>query len=240
MESSSFGRLIGVLVAPGKTFRSIAERPTWLVAFLVMLILPSIPSFLAVPKVDWQEMAKTQIENNPMADNMTAEQKDQQVEMSAKVAPYFAYAAPGFIAVGVLLLGLVCWGIFNLAGGSSTFPKSMAVVTHAFMPFVVSALLSIPVILGVDKIDWEDLQADRVVKSNLAVFAPDGSGAAMLKLLSKIDVFSIWVLVLLILGFSRVTKVRMGVAAAVVLGLWLVFWVGVPVGLAAVFGGSGG
>ncbi len=29
LEDSSFGRLIGALVSPGKTFQSIAGRPTW-------------------------------------------------------------------------------------------------------------------------------------------------------------------------------------------------------------------
>ena len=39
MENSSFGRLIGVLVSPGKTFRSIAERPTWGVALVVFMLV---------------------------------------------------------------------------------------------------------------------------------------------------------------------------------------------------------
>jgi hypothetical protein len=34
---SGFGRLIGVLVSPGKTFESIARRPTWLVPLLVLV-----------------------------------------------------------------------------------------------------------------------------------------------------------------------------------------------------------
>ncbi len=240
MENSSFGRLIGVLVSPVKTFASIAERPTWLVAFLVVAIVPAISGFLVVPKIDWREVARTQIENSPAADQLTREQIDERVEMSAKISPYFVYASPVLLALGVLVFGLVCWGIFNLAGGESTFPRSMAVLTHGFMPMVVSSLIAIPVILGTESIEAEDLQADTLVKSNLAVFAPEGTGAAMLKLLSKIDVFSIWVLVLLILGFSRVTKVKTGVAAGIVLALWLVFWVGVPVGLAALFGGGKG
>jgi len=62
----------------------------------------------------------------------------------------------------------------------------------------------------------------------------------VLKLLSKVDVFSIWVLVLFIIGFSKVTKVKTGVAAAIVLLAWLVFWVGLPVGMAAVFAGGKG
>jgi hypothetical protein len=240
MESSSFGRLIGVLVSPVKTFASIAERPTWLVAFLVVVILSSISAFMVVPKVDWEQVARTQIENSPFTENLTREQIDEQVAASAKISPYFVYAAPGFLAIGLLVLGLACWGIFNLAGGQSTFPRSMAVVSHGFMPMVVSALLSIPIILATARIEMEDIQADTIVKSNLAVFAPDGAGPALLKLLSKFDVFSIWVLVLFVLGFSRVTKVKTGVAAAIVLALWLVFWVGVPVGMAAVFGGGKG
>ena len=240
MENSSFGRLIGVLVSPIKTFASIAERPTWLVAFLVVAFVPAISGFLVVPKIDWREVARTQIENSPAADQLTREQIDERVEMSARISPYFVYASPVLLALGVLVFGLVCWGIFNLAGGESTFPRSMAVLTHGFMPMVVSSLIAIPVILGTESIDAEDLQADTLVKSNLAVFAPEGTAPALLKLLSKIDVFSIWVLVLLILGFSRVTKVKTGVAAGIVLALWLVFWVGVPVGLAALFGGGKG
>jgi hypothetical protein len=240
MENSAFGRLLGVLVAPLKTFASIAERPTWLAAFLVLALAPAIPTFLVVPKVDWEEVTRTQLESNPQTAELSREQMDEAVARGAKFAPFFAYAAPGFVAVGLLLLGLVCWGIFNLAGGQASFPRSMAVVSHGFMPVVVSSLLAIPVILGVDKIEIEDLKADTLIKSNLAVFAPEGASAAMLKLLSKIDVFSIWALVLLILGFSQVTKVKRGVAAAVVLLLWAIFWVGMPVGLAALFGGGKG
>ena len=36
MEDSSFGRLLGVFVAPGKTFRSLAARPTWALPLLVL------------------------------------------------------------------------------------------------------------------------------------------------------------------------------------------------------------
>src|SRR5687767_6343026 len=122
MENSSFGRLIGVLVSPVKTFASIAERPTWLVAFLVVAIVPAISGFLVVPKIDWREVARTQLENSPAADQLTPEQIDERVEMSAKISPYFVYASPVLLALGVLVFGLVCWGIFNLAGGESTFP----------------------------------------------------------------------------------------------------------------------
>ena len=55
MEDSSFGRLIGVLVSPGKTFRSIAERPAWLVPFLVLMVL----SLVAKSMLAWQVFSGT-------------------------------------------------------------------------------------------------------------------------------------------------------------------------------------
>ena len=39
MKDSGWGRLLGVLVAPGETFRSIAERPTWLPPLLLLALL---------------------------------------------------------------------------------------------------------------------------------------------------------------------------------------------------------
>ena len=36
MEESSFGRLVGVLVSPAKTFKAIGEKPTWVLALLVL------------------------------------------------------------------------------------------------------------------------------------------------------------------------------------------------------------
>ena len=83
MESSAFGRLIGVLVAPQKTFRSIAERPTWLVAFLVLALSPLLGGLVAKPKIDWEEVARHQIERSGA--DIPREAAEQQIEMTAKI-----------------------------------------------------------------------------------------------------------------------------------------------------------
>jgi hypothetical protein len=230
MESSSFGRLIGVLVAPGKTFRSIAERPTWLVAFLVLVFLPLVPGIVAKPKIDWEQVARNQIERSGM--EVPREQMEQQVEMTKKIGPFFIYFAPVFIMIGIFLFSLVFWGAFTLAGGEAGFKRSLAVVCHGMMPMVVSALLSVPVILGMDTIPPEVLEQGSYLKSSLAAFAPEDANVAQVTLLSKIDVLTIWSLVLFAIGFTHAAKVKQRTAAITVGLLWLL-WVAVTVGLAS-------
>ena len=109
---------------------------------------------------------------------------------------------------------------------------AVAVVSHGMVPVVVSTILSIPVILGIDKIGADVAEQGSYIKSNLAGFAPEGANAVVLNLLSHLDVFSIWSLVLLIIGFAYCAKVKQSTSAITVILLWLLY-IGIGVGFAA-------
>ena len=230
MESSAFGRLAGALVAPGKTFRSIAERPTWLLAFLVVCLTPVVPGLLAGPKIDWEDVVRTQIERADA--DLPREQVEQAVAMWEKLGPVLTYLGPAMIAVALLLFTAVLWGAFTLAGGQPGFKRSLAVVSHAMLPLAVASLLSIPVVLSLDTVGAEQLESGSYLQSSLAAFAPEDAGPVLLALLSKIDVFSIWTVVLLAIGFRYAAGVSPSTAALTAGLMWLV-WIGVSVGLAA-------
>lgn len=237
MENSSFGRLIGVIIAPGKTFRSICERPTWLVAFLVVVLSPVIPAIIAMPKMDWEGITRAQLERADV--QLPQDQLEKRIEITEKVGPYFAYAAPIFFGIGLLLFALVFWGAFTLAGGELGFKRSLAVVSHGMVPVLVSTILSIPIILGIDKIGADVAEQGSYLKSNLAAFAPEGANAVVINLLSHLDVFSLWTLVLLIIGFAYCAKVKQSTSAITVILLWLVY-IGIGVGFAALGMAMGG
>ena len=230
MESSSFGRLIGVLVAPHKTFRSIAERPTWLVAFLVLLVLPLLPGLVANPKIDWEEFAQYQVER--AGADLNSPEAKQQIEWTAKLGPYFIYATPFFMAIGILVCALVFWGAFTLAGGELGFKRSLAVVAHGMMPFAVAALLAVPVILGMDGIPPELIEQGGYLKSSLAALAPEDAGVILVAFLSKFDLFTIWSLVLYTIGFTYSAKVSTK-TAAITVGLLWALWILITVGFAS-------
>ncbi len=237
MENSAFGRLIGALVAPGKTFRSIAERPTWVVAFLVVALSPLAPGLIAAHKMDWEGIIKTQLERADV--QLPQDQIDQRVEMMEKIGPVFTYVAPLFLAVFILVCGLAFWGAFTLAGGELGFKRSLAVTSHGMLPLAVSSLLSVPIALGLEKVGAEVAEQGSYLKSNLAAFAPEGANAVVISLLAHVDVFTIWSVVLLAIGFVFAAKVKSSTSAITVTLLWLLY-VGIAVGFAALGMAMGG
>src|SRR5262245_1644927 len=62
MKDSGWGRVIGVLVAPGETFRAIAERLTWLPPLLVLALLGGVVGFVVQMRTDPEEMVRGQLE----------------------------------------------------------------------------------------------------------------------------------------------------------------------------------
>lgn len=226
LATSSWGRPLGVLVSPKPTFRSIAERPSWLPPLVILLLLLAAVQLLAVPKVDMEAAVREAMERQGQPAS------DEQVEQVAAMQSKFAVACSiPFFAAGLLVAALLFWGLGNAAGGETGFKGSFSVTLHGLMPNAVASLLSVPVILGVEEIDPGVAQRG-LLASHLAAFAPEDSAAWLLALLARVDVFAIWSLVLLVIGLRTVGRLSTAAATGVVLVVWLL-WVGFTVGSAA-------
>jgi hypothetical protein len=103
------------------------------------------------------------------------------------------------------------------------------------MPQAVSALITVPLLLTTESIDPEVAQRGSLLASSPAFFLPEDAPRALQALLSSLDVFSIWCIVLLIIGFGVSNRLSKGAAAAVVLVPW-VLWIAIKVGWVALFG----
>jgi hypothetical protein len=233
MGDSDFGRVIGALVAPGKTFRSIAERPTWGVAFAVLMVVTVVATLIFFQKVDFAEVARQQMEAQGREVPPEMEQAGGMIRGCAMAA---ALIMPLVIYFGV---PLVLWGVFTLLGGTIDYRTSLAVALHAMMPLAVSALLAIPVLFSRESLSYEEVQAGSVLMSNLAAFAPEDASPILIAALSSLDIFTIWCVVLLILGYAIAARVSKAKAAAAILALWFVL-IGIKVGLAAFGAARGG
>ncbi|MES1211133.1 MAG: YIP1 family protein [Acidobacteriota bacterium] len=233
MHDSAFGRLLGVLVSPGQTFRSIAARPTVWAALLVLVLSTLGGGLLAAPRIDYEDIIRKQVAKSGR--DVPQEQLDKQIEVTQKIRTPLIIAQVVFVPIFLCLVTLFPWAIFKLLGSEVDYVRSLSVTAHAWMPQVVSALLSIPVILSRPSLGYEDTR-NGFLKSNLGAFmsTPEMS-APLTAVLSSLDVFSLWTLILFILGFKEVAKVSMAKAAGTMIILWLLF-VGIKVGFAAVFG----
>lgn len=234
MNDSSIGRVVGVLVSPTRTFEAIRERPTWLVALVVLVILSVVGGYLVAGKLDVEEVVRESIADSGR--QLSDEQLDQAVAIQEKLMPVLSIGGPLVIfPVACLLMALVFWVLLKMLGGEFAYKTSFATTIHGLMPNAISALLTIPVVMARGELGYEEVRSGILLASNLAAFAGEETGKGLIALLASIDLFSIWSLVLLTIGFAVVGKVSRGKAAGVVVGLWAVY-VAFKVGIAALFG----
>lgn len=230
-----FGRLFGVLFSPGRTFADIVQRPSWILPSVVLIVMSMLASVLLVQRVDWRDVISQQIEKNPRAADMSADQKEQRIEVGAKFAPIFGYVG-GLIGPVVILLTicLVMWGAYSLLGGISTgFVTSLSITAHALMTSLVSTPLFLFILFLKPKgtIDIENPMA-----TNLAAFLPDDASKWLVTLGKNLDIFAIWTLILLAIGFAAINPKKMGTGKAVGIGfaVWIAYVV-IRTGIAWIF-----
>ena len=219
-----FGRMVGVFFSPGATFADIARRPSWIIPVIVSTVIALVTFGIMNQKVDWRDVAMKRIEESSRASQLSAEQKQQQAEMGAKVTPYILYATGLVIpTLFVVVVGAVMLGAFNLLGGAGTnFSTALGIVSHANMVLNVSSILLI-IILFLKPPGTLDI--DNPVATNLAAFLPEGTAKWLLALGKSIDIFTIWILVLIGIGFAATNprKLKTGGAIGIAFAVWLAF-----------------
>jgi hypothetical protein len=236
MADSSAGRLVGVLTAPGRTFRAIAERPTWGLALATLLTCSLLSTVAIFQKVDHeafrQQMSaqmerRGQVPNEKVLDTMEKYGLTCGPAIGIGVSVVFYFAGAGILLVSS-----------NLLGGAIDYRTSLAVILHAMMPLAVLGLLSIPVAFFGGAIDMQQIQqGGGLLPSSLAVVAPADAGPKLLALLNSFDLFTLWAIALLISGLHLAARISKGAAAAVVLSLWAILIL-LKVGAVALGGGA--
>jgi len=221
---SSFGRIIGVFFSPQNTFEDIVRKPTWVLPIVLLTVLSLAVSFCINQRINWREFMSQQIEKSPRSAQMSAEQKQQQIEGGAKFSPVFTYCV-GLLGpiLGALIVGLVMWGAYSLLGGASTnFGIAFSITSHAFLTGLVSSPLFI-LILYLKPYGTIDLE--NPVATNVAAILPDDSAKWLVALSKSFDVFTFWTLILLAIGFAAVSpkKLKGSKTYTIAFGVWAAF-----------------
>ncbi len=231
MAESSLGRLVGALVSPVGTFRSIAERPTWAVAMAVLVLAAVVTNWVAAPRIDWAEETREAFERRGGGSEGEIEQA---VEIQERFGKWIAIAG---VAIGgpivYLVIALVFWVVLRMLGGDFGYPSSLAVTVHGFMPFALAAFLSLPIIFSRPELSAAELQRG-LLASNLSFLAGEEPSRPLVALLASLDLFSFWSLALLAIGYAAVGRLSRSTAGTAVGVLWGLFVLG-KVGLAAIF-----
>jgi hypothetical protein len=221
MKDSSFGRLLGVLLSPGETFQSIAGRPTWVVPLIVLILLGGSVQWLLQSHTDPEEVAREQARAFHV--ELTQKQMDAALEQGRNPGRRVVGLAFGLLIATAFyfVLAALLWMGFRMFGSEVDYVPSLATAVYGLTPFGVAALLNIPLILARGSVGFQEMMAGGVLMSNLGSFAPEDAGMVTRGLLQSVDFFSLWAVVLLVIGFRVTAKVSRGTAIGVVLTIWL-------------------
>lgn len=241
-QMNPIARLGTLLVSPGEVFEDIRRSPRdWYLPILVLIFISIGVGYFVQAKLNLtpDRMATAAIDmgleqQGKSRADFTGDQA-QQLQQQETVTKYIFQFAPilafVFLPIGFAIVSAMYFGLTLVVQGKTTYFRLLSVVCYSYcLPNVVKALLQIPlaVMKSADDIDVIGyLQKSGLIQASPAAFVSPTKNAALYTLLSFVDVFSIWFLILATIGVATVCKKKlsMGSAAVVVFVPYLILMV---------------
>ncbi len=234
---SEAGRIAGIFWEPKPVFQDLAARPRFW-APLILLTLLSVVYMVSYSRVVGMEtMIRRQLDSNAQIQQLSAEQRERAVQQAMTfTAPVIYVAATVGLAVASLIIAGVLLGMMNVLGGAGLkYKQAFSITVYSFLPSALTTILAMVVMFLKNP---EDFDLQNPLPLNLgAFFSSPEIGAGVKALARSVDLFAIWIILLMALGFSTAAGRRLSFTKALVLIIipWAV-WVLAQAGLAGLQG----
>ena len=210
---------VDIFYAPSSVFARRSDGKFGL-ALLFLIIVGTVLFFVTknamqpIFDAEFTRQTAAAMRKNP---NITAEQM-------AASRNFFEMLGPVFFAViltiSVFATGLVIWLVGKLFDAKESFAAAVMIATYSEVPRLVQILTNAAQALIMSP---EKLNAANSVGFNLARFMnPDTASPVMIALGARVDLFTIWVTVLLAIGLHVVGKIPKQQAYITAAITWLV------------------
>ena len=226
-DLSVWGKIVSIFTSPREALESINQNPSWLIPFIIGLVFFFIFQYATVDyQMDYQ-LAKIEARDLP-AEQLEAAQSQMQGP-----AKYLGFI---FGPIAMLVIWVVFAGCFLLMGnlmigGKSNFKNMFAIVAWTSLVGIISLILMAFLITSKGTMHGVALDLSLLLPTP-AIGAEPG---LLYLILSKIDLFVIWQVVLWIIGLSVTYNTTTQKAAPPILILWGL-WIVVSIGFTSLFG----
>lgn len=230
-----FQNLIDVFFSPRDAFTRIVRNPSFLLPLAAYIVLVLGFTGIWMNRMDAREFMKMQLEESGQWDKLSAEQRETILDRAPGQMKIFGWIGP-VVATPVMLLltaGVLMFIYRFFYSSEVVFKQAFAIVTWTF--FAVG-LVTTPLLLLVLQLkgDW-DVNPQEAIQANLGLLLDKSAAAKPLwALLTSIDLFSLWMVFLLAVGFAVASRKTTGSALWGVAIPWILIVLG-KVGWAAIF-----
>jgi hypothetical protein len=217
-QASLIEDLIDIWFSPSAVFARRREGGAW-GPFLVCCVLLIALFYVAMGSMQGffdAEMAKAIAQAQAQNPNLTAEQMaGAQSVMEASMK----FGSLVMMPVVLLGLGFCVWLLAKVLGGSLSFGGGVMVASFAYMPKVLETLLIIVQGLLFDTASWTGRYQ---FSWGVGRFLDPAGSQLLYQVLGRVDVFTIWVTVLVALGLVHAGKVEKSKAFVGAALLWVI------------------
>ncbi len=220
---SQIERVLDTYVAPIKTFLDIRRSASWWLPFLLGVIVSLIFSFAIQREIGFAKVAENNVQNNAQLQEKTNSMSPAQVQQMyanmAKVMQGISYSFPILTLIFALIASGILMASFNFGLGADVpFSQYLAVWFYAGLPLLFKWILACITIfagLGADQFNIQN-----PVGTNIGFYLSQDVPKWLSTMLTSADIFTIWTVILLVIGCATVAKVKCSSAIAVVCGWW--------------------
>jgi hypothetical protein len=209
----SLGLVFKTFWAPAEAMFLTAKNPRVLVPLIVLTLFALGTGLTSFAKVDFGDMVKQQLEKTRQGQQMTEEQKQNVVRIYRTLGPVLIVAGAAFPVILVTLATVIYFGIFTMLGREGNFKAFYAVTVLAYMPLIIRQIVSAIQLFAIptSQLDLNDLG-----NMSAQLFLDPASGSKVLFALAGIvDVTSLWIMILLCIGYKAVTRKSLGMGLRV-------------------------
>jgi hypothetical protein len=202
--------IIGIYYQPAKVFEGMKQKPQWLLPLIIgVLVTVLVTAIILKPIVFPEQIAR--INANP---DIPDEAKQRAVESMNGTASYiFALAAAAASQpLVMLLIATVYWGLLTMMGGRATFAGMFSATAWAGLVAIPGVIVKVPLMF---------VQETVKVHTSLAlILPPEMEESFTFRLLAQVDVFTLWTLFVMAVGYSVFSGLDRKKSATVVFATW--------------------
>lgn len=207
-------RIIDTFVAPSKTFLDIRQNASWWVPWLLMSIF-AIGFWITVDKkIGFDQVVHNMMANNKQLEQQSPDQQARTLAITTTVTKYSGYLSPVFILFTALMTALGLWVTFNFAMSAEIpFGRAMAIVMYGWLPSLLSGILAAIVVWFGDP---EGFRLESPLGTNPGHYMdPQTTSKFVIGALSSLDVFGLWIVILLGIGFALNARKKLSIGSSI-------------------------
>jgi hypothetical protein len=204
--------LVDVFVSPGALFERLAVKPHWILPFVALAIVIMGQQILLHP---YSARAILGMINDQMAPQMQQALRD---SATKPIGPLALLSQPIVLLIGLLLGAGVLTGLAAMFTGKTNFKAFLGAMAYAKLITIPAIILSLMIVMlrGIDSVQS---MMDLIWTIGPAMFVSDNK--LLFNILSQINLFEIWYLVVLVIAVRKITGTTGAGATAAALVYWL-------------------